>query len=63
MMVRMMVGLSGPTINLAPGDEHDCDQAEAIRWIEAGIAIPVVGEVVERAVKPVAAERRKKKAD
>lgn len=61
MMVRMLAGLSGPAINLSPGDEYDCEQAEAIRWIEAGIAAPVVGEVVERAVKAPAPERRKKK--
>lgn len=57
----MLAGLCGPAINLSPNDEHDCDDAEALRWIEAGIAVPVIGEVVERAVKPAAPERRKKK--
>jgi hypothetical protein len=48
----MMAGLSGPDICLNPGDEHDFPQDEAIRFINAGFAVPVVGETVERAVKP-----------
>ena len=52
MRVRMMVGLSGPTINLIPGDEADFPQAEALRLVEAGFAVPVVEAKVERAVKP-----------
>lgn len=52
MRVRMMVGLSGPTINLIPGDEADFPQAEAMRLVEAGFAVPVVEAKIERAVKP-----------
>ncbi len=52
MRVRMMVGLSGPTINLIPGDEADFPQAEALRLVEAGFAVPVVEAKIERAVKP-----------
>lgn len=59
MQVRMLVGLSGPAINLIPGDEHAFEQAEAVRLIEAGFAVPVAPKV-ERAVKP-APEKRKRK--
>lgn len=52
MRVRMVVGLSGPTTNLAPDDETDFPQDEALRLIEAGYAVPVADAKVERAVKP-----------
>ena len=58
MRVRMLTGLSGPAYALAPGDEHDFDQAEAIRLIEAGYAAPVEKARVERAVKKAPPERR-----
>lgn len=59
MLVRMVVGLSGPTINLIPGDEADFPQAEALRHIAAGNAVPVAELKVERAVKaPRKAEKR-----
>lgn len=41
MHVRMLTGLSGPAYNLAVGDERDFPEAEAIRLIEAGYAVPV----------------------
>ena len=53
MLVRMVVGLSGPATSLSPGDQADFPQAEALRLIEAGYAVPVVEAKVERAVKPV----------
>jgi len=53
----MLVGLSGPTINLAPGDEADFADDEANRFIEAGFAAPVTK--IERAVKIPARETRK----
>lgn len=52
MRVRMLVGLSGPAINLIPGDEADFPQAEALRFVDAGFAVPVAEPKVERAVKP-----------
>lgn len=58
MRVRMLTGLSGPAYSLASGDEHDFDQAEAIRLIEAGYAVPVEKSKIERAVKKPAPERR-----
>ncbi len=53
MLVRMVVGLAGPTTSLAPGDEADFPQAEALRLIEAGYAVPAVEAKIERAVKPI----------
>ena len=58
----MLVGLSGPTITLMPGDEADFPQAEAIRFIEAGFAVPVGEQIIETAAVPPKAERRTKKA-
>jgi len=48
----MVVGLAGPATSLAPGDEADFPQAEALRLIEAGYAVPAVEAKIERAVKP-----------
>lgn len=50
MRLRMVVGLSGPAINLQPGDEADFPKDEALRLVQAGYATPVA-EKVERAVK------------
>jgi hypothetical protein len=52
MLVRMVVGLSGPAISLSPGDEAEFPQAEALRLVEAGYAVPVAKAKIERAVKP-----------
>ena len=42
MRLKMTTGLSGPTLCLGPGDEHDFeDEAEAARLVEAGFAEPV----------------------
>jgi hypothetical protein len=51
MLVRMVVGLSGPAANLSPGDEAEFPQAEALRLVEAGYAVPVAEARIERAVK------------
>jgi hypothetical protein len=58
MRVRMLVGLSGPHILLSPGDEAEFADAEAIRFIDAGFAVPIAPPV-ERATKK-APEKRKK---
>lgn len=42
MLMRMLTGLSGPTLSLAPRDEHDFDDAEAERLQLAGYAEPVL---------------------
>jgi hypothetical protein len=52
MLVRMVVGLSGPATSLSPGDEAEFPQAEALRLVEAGYAVPVAEAKIERAVKP-----------
>lgn len=52
MRIRMAVGLSGTAFCLSPGDEHDFEQAEAIRLIEAGFAVPVGEAPKEKAIKP-----------
>jgi hypothetical protein len=52
MLLRMVVGLAGQTTSLAPGDEADFPQAEALRLIEAGYAVPAVEAKIERVVKP-----------
>lgn len=39
MLLKMTVGLSGPEFNLAPGDEHEFDDVEAERIVDAGFAV------------------------
>lgn len=56
----MLVGLSGPAINLEAGNEADFPQEEALRFVKAGIAVPVVEQKIERAVKTGPQERRRK---
>lgn len=58
MIIKMQIGLAGPEYSLSPGDEHDFPEAEAIRLIEAGYAVPVVAAKVERAVKAPVKEKR-----
>lgn len=58
MLIRMLVGLSGPTMTLEPGDERDFPQAEAIRLVKAGYAVPVAEPEIERAVVSPALETR-----
>jgi len=56
--VRLLVGLSGPTFNLQPGDIYECDEAEATRLHSARYAIPYEEDRIERAVVAPAPERR-----
>jgi hypothetical protein len=62
MKIKMLVGLSGNEYCLSPGDKREFSDAEAIRLIDAGFAVPVVEEAVERAVAQPAPERRTKKS-
>jgi len=62
MLIKMVVGLSGPTITLSPGDEYDCGDDEALRLIESGAATPVSERKIERMVASPVMERRGKKA-
>jgi hypothetical protein len=61
MLIRLLVGLSGPAFSLGPDDERDFPQDEAIRLIEAGYAVPVAGAGSETAVKTPTSERRGRK--
>lgn len=64
MKIKMLVSLAGNEYSLSPGDERDFTQAEAIRLIDAGFAVPVAEAKTERAVAQPATEKRKKgKAD
>lgn len=58
MLIRLLVGLSGPAFSLGPGDERDFPHDEAMRLIEAGFAVPVSSPKTERAVKRPAPEKR-----
>lgn len=59
MKIKMLVSMAGTDFALSPGDEYECSEAEAIRHIEAGNAVPVAEPKVERAVKiHKAAEKR-----
>lgn len=61
MKIKMLVGLAGNAYALAPGDERDFADDEAIRLIAAEYAIPVTEveiEIPERVAPAV--ERRTK---
>ncbi|TBC36415.1 hypothetical protein ELH33_15420 [Rhizobium ruizarguesonis] len=55
MLLKMTAGLSGPEFNLAPGDEHEFDDAEAERLVDAGFAVKADADDA-----PVASPARKK---
>ena len=55
----MLVGLSGPTFYIAPGEPYECDESEAARLIGARYALPWV-DGIERAVASPVVETRVK---
>lgn len=57
--VRQIVSMSGSTGSWVGGDEHDVDEAEALRLQAAGIAEIVAGP---EPAKPSKASRQKKEA-
>lgn len=63
MKITITTSLSGPTYTLEPGAVADFAEAEAIRLIKAGFAIPTTDDGnVERAVKSVrSVEKREKR--
>lgn len=61
MKLKMLVGLSGNEYALAPGDEYEFPEAEALRLIAAEYAVKAEIDV-ERAVAQPVTERRAKKA-
>ena len=50
MKVRLLTSMAGIDFSHNQGDEIDCNEAEAKRFIEAGIAEPIATSKVERAV-------------
>ncbi len=49
--VKLLTAMAGIDFSHNQGDVIDCNEAEAKRFIEAGIAEPVTATKVERAVK------------
>lgn len=60
MKLKMAVGLSGPTINLSPGDESDFPHEEALRLIKAGYAVAIEQPTQKAIRKRRTTERRSK---
>ena len=61
MKIKMLVGLAGNEYSLAPGDERDFPDGEAIRLVAAGYAVPAVAKKAEHAFGQPVTERRTKK--
>ena len=59
MKIKLLVSLAGAGFAHSPGDEYECSDAEAARHFEAGNAVPVSDEKVERAVKPTKAVEKR----
>ena len=49
--VKLLTSMAGIDFSHNQGDIIDCNEAEAVRFIAAGIAEPVEAAKVERAVK------------
>lgn len=59
MKIRMLTSIGGSGFTLAPGDETELfTDAESVRLIEAGYAVPVAETRIETTAKPAARERR-----
>jgi hypothetical protein len=59
----MLTGIAGADFVVNPGEETERFSGdEATRLVAAGYAVPVSDEIVERAVKAIAPERRKGKS-
>lgn len=58
MKIRLTTSLAGPAYTLSPGDEKDFPEAEAIRLIEAGYAVPAEPEKETATKRPLAKEKR-----
>lgn len=62
MRIKLLVGFANPDHPKNAGDVIECDDAEAIRHIAAGHAVPHAERVVEQPEKAKAAvEKRTKK--
>lgn len=61
MKIKMLTSIAGPDFALSPNEETErFSDAEARRLIDAGFAVPVSEQPIERAVKKPAPERRGK---
>lgn len=59
MKIKMTASFVGPEYSVEAGEETDrFSEAEAIRFIEAGFAIPVAVPKIERAVDKSVKEKR-----
>lgn len=64
MKIKMLVSMAGADFALGVHDETDrFSQAEAVRLIEAGYAVPLAERRAEQTVKSDARETRKGKRD
>lgn len=48
MLLKMLVSMAGPEFTLSPGDEHEFENEEAGRLIEAGFAEEAEAEETEK---------------
>ena len=55
--VRLLTSMAGIDFSHNQGDVIDCNEAEAVRFIKAGIAEPIEAAKPERAVKSRATRR------
>ena len=62
MKIKLLVSLAGADAAFNAGGEHDWDNEDAIRLIEAGFAVPIAETKIERAVATPAAEKRGKRS-
>lgn len=60
MKIKLLISLASAETAYGAGDEHDWDDVDAVRLIEAGFAVPVSDIKIERAVATPVAERRKR---
>ena len=60
MRVKMLAHFAGPDVDWPVGSEQEFDQAQAIRLIEAGFAVPVATQEVETATAAPVREKRKR---
>lgn len=59
MKIRMLTSFAGTDFTVSANEETErFSEAEAVRMIEAGYAVPVAAPKVERAVKMPAPEKR-----
>lgn len=61
MWIKYLAHFEGPEDSRPIGSEHDVEQAEAIRLIEAGFAVPVARTPIEKAVRAPSETRPKRK--